>query len=106
MKNLIIVFIAFFAFGLLQSCNKEKSTDLDIVSNSSNGLVTQYCAEIDDYVAENYPSNTIDSVVIQDIPAVGAIWVDAHAVALSDGAPCLIFDMDCNFLTEYTTCPE
>ena len=87
----------------MQSCNKEEG--VGIGSSSSNGLVNQYCAEIDEYVADNYPSNTIDSVVIQDVPAVGCIWTDAHAVALSDGAPCLIFDMDCNFLTEYMTCP-
>jgi len=112
MKNsLLIIVLALFSMSILQSCAKEEADEIKTtVSESSNGVLSVYCPEIDDYVEENYPGAEIDQVNFQLQVATAAFFIDIYTVTLTDdtggGYPCLIFDDNCVFMGTSPTCPE
>ncbi|MCB0543522.1 MAG: hypothetical protein KDC61_04240 [Saprospiraceae bacterium] len=107
MKNLFLACLAACTLALFQSCKQEESLK-PTTSGSSNGTVSQYCPAIDDYVAAHYPGCTIEQVTIKAVATAATPAVDVHAVELDGNCPCLLFDIDCNFIGEFASgqCPD
>ncbi len=86
MKNLFTFLAVFLSLSLIiTSCgNNDDDVNPSGASSNSSNVVDVYCDEIDVWVLDNYPNETIDSVTLVTDILQGTV-IDVYKVYLSNG---------------------
>lgn len=99
MKQLILFLFVLGSISLsMVSCDKNQNVDPKSNGDNSSNGVSSYCSQIDDWVATNYPGETIDSVLIVTTQGPQGGSVEAYEVYISNGAIAYFEVTTCNFL--------
>jgi len=108
MKKLLFLLFTTVLISLsIVSCEKKDDVINPVVTHSGSGngvLVTDYCSEIDDWAADTYPDETIDSVLLVTYTNQNdGSETQEYVVYISNGATAGFDAETCEFLWE--TCP-